>query len=111
MKDRTEEHFEQWLHGVARAEVQVEQVSADLLAAQRRSIYRRLDEQPRRGAALRLAFPVAVFLVVLAGFEIQRLHGPAQTISDEQLFSDLAAMEQSAEPKAIQPIHKLFEEQ
>jgi hypothetical protein len=29
--------------------------------------------------------------------------------NDEQLYSDLAAMEQTDEPKAIQPLHKLFE--
>ena len=34
----------------------------------------------------------------------------APAISDEQLFSDLSAMEQSNEPKAIQPMHSLFQE-
>jgi hypothetical protein len=114
MKHRTEDDFEQWLHGVTRfkgeREAEQEEVSPEFLAAQRRSIYRRLEEQPRRGAALRWALSAAMLLVMVIGLTFSRLHKPPQTISDEQLFSDLAAMDQSAEPKAIQPMHKLFEE-
>ena len=32
------------------------------------------------------------------------------TSSDEKLFSDLASIEQSNEPRAIRPIHNLFQE-
>jgi len=49
-------------------------------------------------------------LVVVFGLTLQRDRRSAASISDEQLFSDLTAMEQSAEPKAIAPMHKLFEQ-
>jgi ribosomal protein L16 Arg81 hydroxylase len=110
MKHRTEDDFEQWLHGVTRFKAEQAEVSPEFLAAQRRSIYRRLEEQPRRVAALRWALSAAVLLVMVLGLTFSQLRKAAPTISDEQLFSDLAAMDQSAEPKAIQPMHKLFEE-
>ena len=87
--------------------------SAEFLAAQRRSIYRRLDE-PRHKHAWRWALSLATVILMLAGgltWE-HRQTSPAisATISDDQLFSDLSAMDQRTEPQAIQPIHSLFEE-
>ena len=108
MKHRDETDFENWLHDRARSLPEPE-VSQDFLAAQRRSIYGRIGE-PRRHAALRWGLSVAMLLLLVASFAIQRVQRPAPTISDEQLFSDLANMEQRTEPKAIQPIHGLFEE-
>jgi anti-sigma factor RsiW len=86
------------------------EVSAEFLAAQRRSIYRRLEEPRRNLAAIRWVLSAAMLLVMVFGFTLQRWHQSTPTISDEQLFSDLSAMERSAEPKAIQPMHSLFEE-
>jgi hypothetical protein len=49
-------------------------------------------------------------LMMVFGLTLQRGRRSAASISDEQLFSDLTTIEQSAEPKAIAPMHKLFEE-
>jgi anti-sigma factor RsiW len=133
MKHWNENDFKEWLYGLrdedqhlnecpechgemerlrmARARI-IEQpeVSQDFLAAQRRSVYRRLHEPRRNWVTLRWALPVAMVLVMVFGLTLQRGRRSAATISDEQLFSDLTAMEQSAEPKAIAPMHKLFEQ-
>ena len=111
MKHRDEADFENWLREQTRSLPEPE-VSQDFLAAQRRSIYRRLDEPRRNWVALRWVLSVAMLLLLVASVTFERLHRaePAPAISDEQLFSDLASMEQRAAPKAIQPIHGLFEE-
>ena len=64
---------------------------------------------------MRWALSLAMLLLMFAGgLTLQRRHKtpPAisATMSDDQLFSDLSVMEQSNEPKAIQPIHGLFQE-
>ena len=133
MKHWTENDFKQWMYGLKdedhhldecpecrgeRDRLRVERartmeqpgVSPDFLAAQRRSIYRRLYEPRHNWVALRWALPVAMVLVMVFGLTLQRGRHAAPAISDEQLFSDLTAMEQSAEPRAIAPMHKLFEE-
>ncbi|HXA64853.1 MAG TPA: hypothetical protein VNV82_06860 [Bryobacteraceae bacterium] len=133
MKHWNENDFKQWLYGLkdedqhltgcpeCRGEMErlrmvrariIEQpeVSPDFLAGQRRSIYRRLHEPRHNWVTLRWALPVAMVLVMVFGLTLQRGRGPASNISDEQLFSDLTAIEQSAEPKAIAPMHKLFEQ-
>ncbi len=134
MKHWTEEDFTQWLYGIKSedshtdecaecrgemARLQLErrrivaqpEVSHEFLAAQRREIYRRMADPHRHWIAMRWVVSVAAVLIVLFGLTLQRWNKPAApSISDEQLFADLASMEQSAEPRAIQPIHKLFEE-
>jgi len=109
MKHRDETDFENWLREQTRSLPEPE-VSQDFLAAQRRSIYRRLGEPRRNWVALRWALSVAMLLLVVASVTFERLHKTEPAISDEQLFSDLASMEQRAEPKAIQPMHGLFQE-
>jgi hypothetical protein len=133
MKHWNENDFKEWLYGLrdedqhlnecsecrgeterlrmARARITEQpEVSQDFLAAQRRSIYRQLHEPRHNWVALRWALPVAMVLVMVFGLTLQRDRRSAANISDEQLFSDLTAMEQSAEPKAIAPMHKLFEQ-
>ena len=100
-------HFETWLRDKTRAAEP--EVSAEFLAAQRRSIYRRLGE-PRHKHAWRWALSLATVLLVLAGGLTWENRQASPGISDEQLFSDLSAMDQRTEPQAIQPIHSLFEE-
>jgi hypothetical protein len=108
MKQTNDDDFEVWLREKTRAAEP--EVSAEFLAAQRRAIYRRLG-QPRNRFALRWALSAAMVLLVLAGgLTLERRRPSAPVISDEQLFSDLSAMEQRTEPKAIQPIHSLFEQ-
>ena len=133
MKHWTETDFQNWLYGLrdedqhisecSECQGEVErlkrerqriaaepEVSREFLAAQRRRIYQRLEQPHRNTIALRWALSVAMLLLMVVGITVERLHKNSPAISDEQLFSDLASIEQSAEPKAIQPIHNLFEE-
>jgi hypothetical protein len=110
MKNIEGTEFENWLHQRMRSLPEPE-VSHEFLAAQRRNIYRRIGEPRRNAAAMRWALTVAMLLLMVAGgLTFERWHKAAPAISDEQLFSDLANMEQRSEPKAIQPMHGLFEE-
>ena len=114
--DRSE--FEDWLRRRTKNLPEPE-VSPEFLAAQRRSIYRRIDQPRRQAIPLRWALSFAMLLLIAAGSvtltlsELEHRHKMAPSISanmsDEQLFSDLSAMDQSNEPKAIQPIHGLFQ--
>ena len=87
-----------------------EEVSPEFLAAQRRRIYERLDQPQRNPLLIRWVLSAAMLLLMIAGVTFQQLHKAPPAISDEQLFRDLSSIEQSAEPRAIQPIHNLFEE-
>jgi len=118
MKSKNDNDFESWLHGRTKSLPEPE-VSPEFLAAQRRSIYRRLDEPRRNVFALRWALSFAMLLLIVAGgVTLERRHYASSVISgaisapisDDQLFSDLSAMDQTNEPKAIQPIHGLFQE-
>jgi hypothetical protein len=113
MKHREHDDFENWLHGQTRSLPEPE-VSHEFLAAQRRAIYRRIDRPRNNFPALRWALSFAMLLLMVAGgLTLERRRHTASAISpalsDDQLFSDLSAMEQSNEPKAIQPIHGLFQ--
>jgi hypothetical protein len=121
MKHTDQTDFEQWLRGRISSLPEPE-VSPEFLAAQRRGIYRRLDTPRRNWPVLRWALSLAMLLVLVAGgLRLERrnktqpvistrMSTPMSTISDDQLFSDLSAMEQRNEPKAIQPMHGLFRE-
>jgi hypothetical protein len=110
MKHTDHSDFENWLHRQAQNQSEPE-VSAEFLAAQRRGIYRRLDEPRSNRALMRWALSAAMLLLIFAGgLTLERRRQAPPAISDEQLFSDLSAMEQTSEPKAIQPIHGLFQE-
>jgi hypothetical protein len=113
MKDTNNSDFESWLLRLTKDQPEPE-VSSEFLAAQRRSIYRRLDSPRRNWTPRNWALSLAMLLLMFAGgLTLERWDkgAPATsaTISDDQLFSDLSAMEQSNEPKAIQPIHGLFQ--
>jgi len=133
MKHWTEIDFQNWLYGLKDRDPHVEQcadcqaeltrlqmerrritqepeVSSDFLAAQRRNIYSRLEAGPHRNMAWRWVLSTAMLLAIVFGLTVPTWHKTAPAISDEQLFSDLSAMEQSAEPKAIAPMHNLFEQ-
>ena len=105
MKNIDQTDFENWLQRRTKSLPQPE-VSSEFLAAQRRSIYRRMDEPQRLSLSM-------LVLMLAGGLTLERRHKTAPAISpmsDDQLFSDLSAMEQRNEPKAIQPIHGLFQE-
>lgn len=137
MRHWTEEDFTNWLYGLkdedshlaecgpcreesARllairrqltAEPEVDRV---WLAAQRRRIYERLNEPAHHWMAARWVMSLAAtVLLIIASVALLRPNRPVAPIfshADEQLFSDLTSIEQSSEPRAIQPIHNLFEE-
>lgn len=110
MKNTDYPDFDNWLHGQTR-DLPEPEVSPEFLAGQRRRIYRRLDEPRRNVHAMRWALSFAMLLLMIAGgVTLERRHQTAPAISDEQLFSDLSAMEQTNEPQAIQPMHGLFEQ-
>ena len=133
MKHWTEPDFHQWLYGLKEPDAHVDacpqcrseldrlalerrrvlsppEVSEEFLAEQRRAIYVRLHQRSRSWAPLRWAASIAMVLMVVFGLTLMRSKKSTAILTDEQLFSDLAAIEQTAEPKAIQPLHKLFEE-
>jgi predicted anti-sigma-YlaC factor YlaD len=134
MNHWSESDFEQWLYGLKEPDSHAEEcqecrgqmtrlqlerrrivaqpeISNDFLAAQRRGIYRRMAEPHRNWLPMRWAMSAAMVLVVVFGLTLPRWYKSTPAISDEQLFSELASMDQSAEPRAIQPMHRLFEEQ
>lgn len=90
------------------------EVSWEFLAAQRRSLYRRLGLVNDRFWGARWAVAAASLLCILVlSVALMRPWGgnsALYTSADEKLFSDLAAIEQTNEPRAIRPIHNLFKE-
>ena len=137
MSHWTEDDFNNWLYGLKtddshlaacagcraeserltaiRQQVTAEpEVASDFLAAQRRAIYERLGHpRPHRAAvrwAVSLATVILLFGLSVAYLRPNRPPQPIYTHADEQLFSDLTQIEQTSEPRAIQPMHNLFEE-
>jgi predicted anti-sigma-YlaC factor YlaD len=133
MKHWNENYFSEWLYGLKNEDHHLEEcpecrgemqrlrmvraritrqpeLSQDFLAAQRRGIYRRLYQPRHNWVMLRWALPAVMVLAMVFGLTLERGRRAAPAISDEQLFSDLSAIEQSAEPRAIAPMHKLFEQ-
>lgn len=86
-------------------------VSNELLAAQRRAIYSRIERPaPRRlrwVPALAAVGAVAVVALVHQTPAPRVVHPEP---NDAQLFSEVYSMEQSTEPAAAAPIHQLFED-
>jgi hypothetical protein len=133
MKHWNEDDFQKWMYGLKEEDSHLEtcgecriemerlrlarhraigapEVSEAFLAAQRRSIHSRLNQPSRNFAPLRWALSAAMLVVLVAGLTLVPFRkSPVSLTNDEQLYSDLAAMEQTSEPKAIQPLHKLFE--
>ena len=134
MNHWTEDDFCHWLYGLKERDAHIEtcdecraelgrlgtqrgrvldapDVSEEFLQQQRRSIYNRLGERRRNWAPLRWAASIAAVLVVVLSLTLFRYkNSPVTQLSDDQLFKDIASIEQSDEPKAIKPLHNLFEE-
>jgi hypothetical protein len=98
------------------------EVSSEFLAVQRRGIYARLEEGPqahlRLAPALAAAFALAMGLILVYPGHPSHPKAPIRAVpvahfemSDEQLFSNVYSMEQSAEPRAAVPMHALFEDE
>jgi hypothetical protein len=88
-------------------------VSIEFLAAQRRSIYRRLGRDPRQSVPLMPAF-AAVLMVLISFLVFRPAHIRQEPVAipaaDTKLVSDMYALEQSPEPQAVETLHALFEE-
>jgi anti-sigma factor RsiW len=91
------------------------EIPGEFLAAQRRTIYERIERPSRKhwlwapGLAAACALAVGIFVYHPAPQQ-QQGSKPAE-ISDTQLFGDVYSMEQAVEPAASAPVRALFEEQ
>lgn len=108
-RERAAEMIETRRRAVAEREVLWE-----FLAAQRRAIYRRLGDSGQHSFAMRWAV-AAVSLLGIVVLSLTLMHprtgnSTLYTSADEKLFSDLVSIEQSNEPRAIRPMHHLFQE-
>lgn len=138
MNHWTDEQITQWLYGLTpdsdrhldgcticreRAQAalrrrtlaaQTPEISWDFLAAQRRAIYRRMERPQRLPIQARWIASLAVLIMAaVLGFNTWRAPSQAAPLvspSDARLYSELVDIDQSNEPRAIRPIHSLFEE-
>lgn len=86
------------------------EVSNTFLAAQRRTIYQRIEHPSATGIRWVPAF--AALLVLIAGFfayQPASVKQPLAAKSDDAVFSEVYALEQSSEPAIAQPMQGLFE--
>ncbi len=92
----------------------------DVLAAQRRRIYERIERPEPRLSRIPVWVPAfaAAAVLTIAGVVAYHPHSSVQSArhdtadtraTDTQLYSDVYSIEQSYEPVAAAPIHALFE--
>ncbi len=104
----------QWTQLQLRREPVLEQpeVPSEILAKQRRNIYRQLGRNTDRAKGMMPAF--AAVLLLLLGFFFMRPgstpSSPSAPVTDAELFSDIYALEQTSEPGVAKPMRALFEE-
>jgi hypothetical protein len=94
-----------------------EQVPFDLLAAQRRNIYARIDRLPRWELGLRVRRWVAAgaMIVLLSGGALmyeraQEQQASHNKITDAQLAQQVSQIATDSEPGATAPLQQLFDE-
>ena len=95
-----------------------EQVSFDLLAAQRRSIYSRIAKSPWRLALPVRRWAAGAAMVLLLGsgvvvYEQNQHHQAVQNqskLSDAQLAQEVSQLAQNSEPSPTAPLEGLFDE-
>ncbi len=103
-----------------RATTEPAEISWEFLAAQRRSVYRRLGTAQEHWLPRRWAVAVAS-LVCVVGLSVAvtrngSIHpwasdtAPLYNSSEAKLFSDLESLDRSEGPQAIQPIRNLFQD-
>lgn len=101
--------WQQWQAQRAKTTAEPE-LSNDFLAAQRRAIYRRLN-QPARSRAWAPAF-AAMLMVLIGLFLFRPAQQPVQQLepaAEDAVFAEVYSLEQSSEPAAVKPIQALFE--
>ena len=107
------QRLQEW-HEKRAAAVESVEIASDLLAAQRKKIYERIERPSRKhwlwapGLAAAGALAIGIFVYHPAPKEQPRRNAE---ISDAQLFGEVYSMEQSLEPAAAAPARALFEEQ
>lgn len=91
------------------------EVTSDFLAAQRRSIYARLDEKPSWWAvssAMQRWAPVLAMVALMAGgvtlYEQQHAGRTDDAISDAELVQQVSQIAEDSTPPAVAPIEVLF---
>lgn len=88
------------------------EVSDEFLAAQRRAIYARIDQEPAHPshAALMPWIVTALVLLLALGWLRTEMRSPAGAeISDVKAFEDAFAMVARSHPEAVEPLKSLFE--
>jgi hypothetical protein len=81
-------------------------------ASQRRAILAR-TERRSRSSGLQLVPWLAVVALLLLAIVINQpapMPPPGPELSDAQLFEDVFAAVSSSEPRAVEPVHSLFQE-
>lgn len=84
------------------------EIGAEALAKQARLIRARAEERPRRLVEFVPALAAVAATLVLAFVAMKPSAPRIPEISDEQLFAEVLALEQSVEPRAAVPIRDLF---
>ncbi len=82
------------------------EVTSDFLAAQRRSIYRRMESPLGAWHPLRWAFLLATLLALALGLTLYRAER-AHPSRDDQFFSEVSSLDRASAPLAVQPIEAL----
>ena len=85
------------------------EVSGELLAAQRRSIYQRLGSPVAAWHPLRWAASGMVMLAIVMGLTLNYTRPPAHS-RDDSFFAEIASLDQNPAPRAVQPIQALVED-
>jgi hypothetical protein len=92
-----------------------EKIPAGLLASQRRQVYSRMGARPHSAHAWVPALATAALLALGVYIYQPAAHHPDKVIpaqaevGDAQLFSEAVSIEQTVEPRAVAPIHGLFQ--
>jgi len=87
-------------------------VTEEFLAAQRRAIYARIDQErshPSPAALMPWVVAALVLLLALGWLRTQTRSPAGAEISDVKAFEDAFAMVASSHPEAVEPLKSLFE--
>ena len=119
---RTDTHLEEcercrqrWLRLQARRRelLMAPEIPADFLAAQRRRVYQRLEQDRDGGWAHRFTPAFAALVVIALGVVLSRpapSPQPTLAFNGSDFYTEIYSMVNSTEPLAAEPIHGLFED-